>query len=60
MHEVLKKEPWFYRTDVVSMRKVHEPAQLKLEFINLVAFWTQFHNVPPEMLYVEGIYYLAS
>lgn len=60
MYEVLEKEPWFYRTDVVSMRKVHEPSQLKSDFVEHVSLWTQFHNVPPEMLSAEGIYYLAG
>lgn len=60
MYEVLEKEPWFYSTDVVSMRKVHEPTQLRPDFVDHVSLWTQFHNVPPEMLSAEGIVYLAE
>lgn len=60
MYEVLRKEPWIYRTDIVSMHKVHEPSQLRPDFVNHIALWTQFHNVPPEMLSVEGITYLAQ
>lgn len=60
MYEVLRKEPWGYRGDVVSLRKVYEPAHLTSDFINHVSLWTQFHNVPAEMLSAEGIQYLAQ
>lgn len=60
MYEVMRQEPWMYRSDLVAMRKVHEPAQLTLDFVNHISLWTQFHNVPPEMLSHEGIVYLAS
>lgn len=59
MYEVLQKEPWTYRSDLVAMRKVHEPSQLKSEFVSHVAIWTQFHNMPPEMLSAEGTLFLA-
>lgn len=60
MYEVLQKEPWNYRSDIVSMKKVHEPAQLVPEYVDHVTLWTQFHNVPPEMLSAAGIYYLSN
>lgn len=41
------------------MRKVHEPSQLRPDYVNHGSLWTQFHNVPPEMLSAEGINYLA-
>ncbi|KAF3326268.1 Zinc knuckle [Carex littledalei] len=41
------------------MRKVYESSQLRADFINHVSLWTQFHNVPHEMLSAEGVLYLA-
>lgn len=60
MQRILRKEPWHYRGDIVSMRKVNEPSQLTPTFVNHVSLWTQFHNVPPELLSAEGILHLAQ
>lgn len=60
MHQVLQMEPWFYRSDIVAIRRVQEPSQLRPDFVGHISLWTQFHNVPPELLSAEGIYHLAS
>lgn len=59
MYEVLHNEPWTYRADIIALKRVHDPSQLRPEFVTHFTLCTQFHNVPPELLSTEGIYYLA-
>lgn len=60
MYEVLQNEQWTYRVDIIALKIVCDPSQLKPDFVTHFTLTTQFHNVcPPELLSVEGIYYIA-
>lgn len=60
MYDVLRRKPWFYRADVVSLRKVHDSTHLTSNFVQHILLWTQFHQVPPNLCLPEGIIYLAE
>jgi hypothetical protein len=55
MWEVLGKGIWNYRSEVVALQKVTKTTDLTVKRIKEMKVWVQIHNVPQEVLTLEGI-----
>lgn len=60
MEEVIHREPWTYRNDVVSVRRVCDQEEVNSSSTMKVELWTQLHNIPPELMTDKGARYIAN
>lgn len=60
MLEVLNRQPWTYRQDLIAMTKVSKQSDLNEEFVDKVEIWTQLHNIPPECISETGLRLVAE
>lgn len=60
MEEVLHREPWTYRNDIVSVTRVCDQEDVSSSSTKRFELWTQMHNIPPELMTDKGARYLAT